>query len=269
MRELFENDNTEAVLLVDATNAFNSLNRAAMLHNFQKLCPILAPTVINIYRNNAELFTNGETIVSAEGTTQGDPLAMPVYAISTLPLINKINSVDVRQIWYADDAGAGGTIKDLRQWWNSLNEYGPDFGYFPNGSKTWLVVKKGFEELAREHFNETGVQFTSDGRTYLGSAIWTDDFVQKFVREKIETWIEEIKVLTNFAQQQPQCVYAAFTHGTISEWTYLTRTTPCTVEQLAELEKQIRVSLIPAITGRPTPNDTDRKLLSLPARASG
>ena len=42
MRELFEHDNSDAVLLIDASNAFNSLNRAAALHNIRVLCPSIA-----------------------------------------------------------------------------------------------------------------------------------------------------------------------------------------------------------------------------------
>ena len=39
MRKIFDRDETEAVLLVDADNAFNRLNRAAALHNIKELCP--------------------------------------------------------------------------------------------------------------------------------------------------------------------------------------------------------------------------------------
>ena len=66
MREIFDDDETEGVLLVDTKNAFNSLNQAAALHNCQALCPSLAPILINIYRSNAELFVAGESILSQE-----------------------------------------------------------------------------------------------------------------------------------------------------------------------------------------------------------
>ena len=42
MRELFEHDNSDAALLIDPSNAFNSLNRAATLHNIRVLCPSIA-----------------------------------------------------------------------------------------------------------------------------------------------------------------------------------------------------------------------------------
>ena len=43
MRELFEDEDSEGVLLVDAKNAFNNLNRKAALWNIKVLCPSLAP----------------------------------------------------------------------------------------------------------------------------------------------------------------------------------------------------------------------------------
>ena len=42
-------------------------------------------------------------ISSTEGTTQGDPLAMAMYALAIVPLIHKLrhSSPDVKQAWYA------------------------------------------------------------------------------------------------------------------------------------------------------------------------
>ena len=42
MLHVFKEDGAEAVFLVDASNAFNSLNQQAALHNLQYLCPSLA-----------------------------------------------------------------------------------------------------------------------------------------------------------------------------------------------------------------------------------
>ena len=76
-------------MLVDASNAFNSLNCLVALHNIRQLCPPLSTILINIFRSPASLLVSGEVILSEEGTTQGDPLAMPMYALATVPLINQ------------------------------------------------------------------------------------------------------------------------------------------------------------------------------------
>ena len=58
-------------MLVDATNAFNSLNRQATLHNIQHLCPSFSTILINTYRVDVALYIEGTTLFSEEGTTQG------------------------------------------------------------------------------------------------------------------------------------------------------------------------------------------------------
>ena len=118
MTRLFEeNDSTEGVLLVDASNTFNSLNRGVMLRNIRELCPAFSTCVTNFYRSSASLFVDGETTQSLEGTTEGDPLAMAIYALATLPLINraKLSAGSAVQCWFADNAGAGGKLQDLQQ----------------------------------------------------------------------------------------------------------------------------------------------------------
>ena len=108
MREVFENAEGEGVLLADATNAFNSVNREVFLRNVQHLCPALAPIAINCYRHPASLFVDKESLLSREGTTQCDPIAMPLYALATLPLLQAVETEGAVQVWYAHDAGAGG-----------------------------------------------------------------------------------------------------------------------------------------------------------------
>ena len=70
MHTTFESDDTHAVLLIDTSNAFNELNRAAALHNIHVLCPIMAIYTINTYKQPTRLFViGGKEIVSAEGTS--------------------------------------------------------------------------------------------------------------------------------------------------------------------------------------------------------
>ena len=49
MRAIFDSPNAEAVLQVDASNAFNYLNWQAALRNFSVLCPSFARILTNTY----------------------------------------------------------------------------------------------------------------------------------------------------------------------------------------------------------------------------
>ena len=46
VRELFDKEAAEAVLLVDAANAFNNINRNALLNNIRIICPNISQYVI-------------------------------------------------------------------------------------------------------------------------------------------------------------------------------------------------------------------------------
>ena len=167
LRKVFASLDSDAVTLVDADNAFNRLNRAVALHNIQYLCPPFATIAINFYRAPSRLFvTGGLELISEEGTTQGCPLSMALYAISVTPLIDKCRNTDgVTQLWYADDAAAGGRLQALHQFWCLLTKHGPAYGYFPKPSKSFLVVKPECCNAAVtvSVFSGTGVQLSIEG----------------------------------------------------------------------------------------------------------
>ena len=189
---------------------------------------------------------------------------MAMYAIGTLPLINKISGEEA-QSWYADDASASGKVSDLRRWWNKLLSIGPLFDYYPNPCKTWLLVKPEHHQTAEECFRGTGVNITTEGLRHLGAVLGSDSFVEAFVRSKVSAWVIEVNRLAEFANCHPQAAYTVLTQGLMSRWTFIMRTLPITEELLQPLEDALRYQLLPAITGRQSLNDTERELLLLPA----
>ena len=269
IRHLFGTSDCEAVLLADAQNAFNSLNRGAALLNVHNLCPSLARILINCYRLDVPLFIDGDNLFSAEGTTQGDPLAMVFYALATLPLIAKLDPVPVHQAWYADDGAAVGKLTDLHSWWDGLSSHGPVYGYYANPVKSWLIVKPEYESSARSLFSDTSINITSEGRCYLGSPIGSEEYIIDFVKKKVIDWVAQVERLALFAQSQPQAAYSALTHGLYGKFVYLFRTTPDTSELVGPLEDCLRMKLLPILTGQNAINDYLRSIFSLPARLGG
>ena len=59
MNSIYQEEQTEAVLLVDATNAFNAVNRKAFLHNINIVCPSISTFVLNCYSTPSRLFVFG------------------------------------------------------------------------------------------------------------------------------------------------------------------------------------------------------------------
>ena len=133
VREIFQEEECDAVILVDASNAFNSINRKAMLHNIGILCPVMKTFAENCYSTSARLFiTGGGEILSKEGTTQGCPAAGPMYAVALTPLLDRIieqmarqHITNVRSVAFADDLNGTGKLKELVLWWECVCQYGP------------------------------------------------------------------------------------------------------------------------------------------------
>ena len=117
--------------------------------NINVVCPSISTYVQNCYTLPSRLFIIGGTeIKSSEGTTQGDPVTMPIYALGVIPIMlivlqitNTKTNFDAKMVAYADDFSAAGLISSLKYWWHTLRKLGPKYGYFPEPTKSWLIVK--------------------------------------------------------------------------------------------------------------------------------
>ena len=135
-----------------------------------------------------------------------------------------------------------------------LEGIGPNYGNFPNGSKTFIVVKPELVETANEIFQGTGISISTEGRCYLGGAIGTTSFRNQLIDQKVRKWVEEIKTLSEIAKTEPHAAFAAFTHGLSSRWNYFLWVTDLkslsATGQLQPFENAIRSLFIPTLTGQ-------------------
>ena len=140
MWEVFDDPDTDCLLLVDASNAFHRLSRHATLWNCRVLWPRCSRYLFNSYRGYPVVIFCGadrstHVILSREGTTQGCPLAMFMYAAGVMPLVTKLKDPSChRQNWFADDSSCGGRLQRVYEWFVNLQALGPAYGYFPESS---------------------------------------------------------------------------------------------------------------------------------------
>ena len=151
-------------------DGFNVINRRTALENVKALCPSLHVAIQNSYSHPSHLYIGKSTILSEEGTTQGDPLAMAMYGIAILSLISRLHNDSLIQKWYADDGSVVGKLKDIRALFDKLTQHGSKYGYLVNPPKSQLIIKPGGERQASTEFAGTNVEITQGARV-LGSVI--------------------------------------------------------------------------------------------------
>ena len=197
---IYNDENNDAVLLADASNTINSLNREVFSHNISYICPAISAFVKKCYNPPSKLLIiGGKELKSNGGTTQGYPISMGNYGIVVTPLINILIDViiispeiQVGVLAYADDFSATGKLEDLRKWWDT----GPKFGYYPEPTKAWLAVKPYALQRTTKISYGTKIKITKEGHRYLEGTVGTEKFPYTFMEEKVTEWIKLVEILT-------------------------------------------------------------------------
>ena len=118
----------------------------------------------NCYRHQIRLVCRQpggepEIILSQEGVTQGDPLAMVLYGIALLPLAEalRMEFPDVLQPWYVDDAAMQGPPARVAACFKLLCKLGPKFGYYPEPEKSFAICPLAVEQEVKDVFTAEGL----------------------------------------------------------------------------------------------------------------
>lgn len=330
-------------VLVDARNAFNEVFRAPMLWNVRHLWPSGSRFAFNMYKHHRILVMRGwdSYLYSREGVTQGDPLAMLLYAIALLPMIDALedwlaedrrtydNLIDweetdigwvedilrdddwddwtstsghttdqsdsdseivipyhsscplygsvyshlgfslnpteneqpptpppsspspltkANQYWYADDSSIVGEWRVIKGWIQVLVEIGPKIGYFPEPSKSLLIVSPEQVEAAEQYFSEEKFEVITGAR-YLGGFLGRRVDAELYLLNKVEEWIEGARAMTKVAWREPQAAFSGYTRSLQCEWEYVMRVIPDCAKLFNPLADVIKHELIPALFG--------------------
>ena len=185
-----------------------------------------------------------------------------------MPLILLLKDVQKwTQVWYADDANCCGKLVLLRNWFDTLLRHGPAFGYFPEPSKSCLVVARCDIPEAERLFGDLGVKICTSHRVlggHVGSAAERSDFVQ----EKVQFWTQCVSRLADAAIKEPQDAYAALTKSLSFEWNFLPRIVPDCGDLFRPLEEVIDESFLPQLLGWEFSAE-ERQLFALPVKFAG
>ena len=249
------------------------MNRSVALHNIQVSCPLISKYLINTYRHPPRLFiSGGSEILSMEGTTQRDPLAMPWYSLNTVLTIQQLRHLvpEVHQVWLADDVSAEGKMSSLHKWYDHLKVEAVKNGYYVNSSKSWLIVKSAeIESQAKPIFGNT-VNITLEGKQHLGAVIGSQEYTDEYCAHKVDNWLSVLRNLCEFSLTQPQAVYMAYTKAYKSKFKYFMLTVEHFEKNLTPIEEILNDSFLPGLFGTDGSFQPHmRDLFALPQREGG
>ena len=64
-------------------------------------------------------------------------------------------------------------------------ELGSKFGYFPEASKSWLIIKHEVEGEGKTIFQRNGVQITTEEKHRLGASLGSTKYKEEYLSSKV------------------------------------------------------------------------------------
>ena len=178
-------DSSEAVLLVDFSNAFNTLDRGVMINAIRKLCPQFYNYAVFCYGAPTALLGDGFLLWSARGTQQGDACGPLFFSVSVQGLAEQTALYARSSKWYMDDGALHGTLPSLQAAFDVIATEAPRLGLSLNVSKCVLYGPNADSHQRAGAFASVPIAPWTGGITLLGAPIGSDTFVRDFVDKKV------------------------------------------------------------------------------------
>lgn len=201
-RALQKGDGRFCVLKVDLENAFNSIDRQAVLLAVRAFFPEVETWFRFCYGDPAKLFCEGEVLPfgSAQGVQQGDPLGPLLFALGLFSVCASLKEgvgKDSLTVWYLDDGTVVGDAAEVARAWNLILEGVKKLGLNVNKKKCELFVPQGLHgDLPGELAEVPVVQ--GSGFELLGAPVGEKAFCEEYVRnrvEKIEAALKHLELI--------------------------------------------------------------------------
>ncbi|GKB74539.1 putative reverse transcriptase domain-containing protein [Tanacetum coccineum] len=108
---------TKSTKIRQFLNAFNLVDRSALLHEVRVKCPSISLWVDFLYGQASRLYIGDTHIWSATEVLQGDPLGPLLFALILHPLLHKIKDSCklLLHAWYLDDGTVIGDLEELHE----------------------------------------------------------------------------------------------------------------------------------------------------------
>ena len=188
-------------LLVDFSNAFNSVDRGCMFQEVRSRIPSMAAWVESCYGSQPLLYLGDDKIFRSCGVQQDDPLGPLCFAPTLHPVVEQIK-MEVPGLlinaWYLDDGTLCGSCSDIYSALTIIESQGPSRGLLLNKSKSlWFVLA---DATLPVHVLPHAVPTTNGGFELLGSPVGPPSFCESSVYgrvSKIQDMLVSLRDLHN------------------------------------------------------------------------
>lgn len=198
------------LLKLDMVNAFNAVERDAIIEEVGKVSPDAAPFVAHLLQDGTYITECGRAVMMSRGVVQGDPLSMPIFALTVARRL-QAEMVDQQGARPLNGSGAdfragvranGGTIvygmyaddvvilarglTDLRRGADAAKSAMERIGLEFNAAKSCIIPPRGSrtEEVA-EMMGEWGAADMEKATMYLGIPVGEMEYARKLLEQKI------------------------------------------------------------------------------------